>query len=156
MRWLTVIAIGMACACNDNVSMQDSPVGNFDDHGEVCLYGTPAQPPHTGEQEFKVGAPLYLDYRLEEVCLSSECTRNHQALCSVVVLGQVQRVTSLASWETIEGAYTDVACSDDCAFLHATCQTDALSPGEYTFTFGQESLSLVVPSQVPEPPCLRN
>lgn len=104
-------------------------------------------------QQFVAGQRAFVRYSLRDVCLSSSCSLERFASCTVEKKGQTLAVTSLFRWVDLKG--TDTVCTDDCAGMSATCETDALLEGTYEFQFaGAAPLALTVPSQLAAPPCL--
>jgi len=79
-------------------------------------------------------------------CLSSSCSKDRKAECSVTLVGSVLQVTSTASFRN-EG---DV-CTDDCGALVATCVTPPLPAGTYALQHGASQIALTIPSTVPVP-----
>ena len=57
--------------------------------------------------------------------------------------GTTITVTSAFDWETATG---NVACTDDCGFLSASCEVGALAAGEYTLVHGTDSVTVTVPT----------
>jgi hypothetical protein len=133
----------LLAACTD-VASHDELVDN---RGRICARGTTTGTP----QVFVADGPVTLDFALVDVCLSSSCTRNQDVSCSVAAQGTLLQITTHAAWTEIDQG----TCTADCRILEATCQTEPLPAGDYTFTFGTGSFALTIPSQVPMP-CLTN
>jgi hypothetical protein len=125
------------------------------DRGRICAYGT--LDAHTGPENFAENAPIFLYYTLPTVCLSSSCTQDRTAMCSVAVDGNTVSATTQAEWTVTGGPPVDDSnCTADCRVLEATCQSPALSAGSYTFAFASATFSFSVPSQIAVAPCVEN
>jgi hypothetical protein len=100
---------------------------------------------------FQADRPVYLGVGFD-TCLSSSCDRDRVASCTVTPSGAELAVTASGAWTDWSG--TGEACTDDCGFLSASCATDLLPPGTYTFTLaGAPPLVLDIPSQPLSQPC---
>jgi hypothetical protein len=130
------------------------PQIQMDNIGTVCLFGgsNSFDPPQA--QGFRADSPVYLSFRIADVCLESGCFRDLVASCSVIQNGTSLGVRSSASW--IDTRSTNSSCFSDCWIPTATCATEVLPIGSYTIVFGTHTLALDVPSQVPSAPCATN
>jgi hypothetical protein len=121
------------------------------DAGRVCLYAAlPGLPGGGAPQQFVAGEPVFVVH--ESHCLSSSCSRDVVATCTVAGAGTTRQVTSTTSW--LDLTRPNGACTADCGFQTTTCSMDALDAGTYTFAFGMKAMTLVVPSETATPPCV--
>ena len=118
--------------------------------GRACLY---ANPLGAGAQTFEPDAPLNVVYTSWGTCLSSNCTRDRSATCSIARMGTSIVVSSEARWVDASEEQGN-ACHADCVMMDADCSTEALPAGIYELGFGSTTLTLAVPSQHAEPPCV--
>ena len=124
---------------------------SFKDEGRLCLFpagstaGTPFGP-QTEPRSYPADGALRLEV-LAPTCLSSSCSHDRKAECSVVVTGNTIEVKSVASFRE-EGD----TCTADCGALVATCSTPPLPAGTYQVRHGATTLTLTVPSMA-SPPC---
>src|SRR3954447_8950610 len=65
-------------------------------------------------------------------CVSSSCDTALEPSCSVVLKGTSLRVESSAKVRSLGGKH---ACTHDCRFLTAECESPVLPPGEYTISY---------------------
>jgi hypothetical protein len=142
---LGVLVLGAACNKLEPSELEDS--------GLVCLYASDPQGPAV--QQFDSDQPVYVLYSSEGMCLSSSCTRDRMASCTVTGGGTALVVASHASWIELEPE-SGAGCTDDCLILNAVCSTEALVADDYVFTFGANSLALTIPSQHPNPLCFES
>lgn len=115
-------------------------VVTLDNQGAVCLSTTTDFP--EGGQQFEADSTLYAIVTFA-TCLSSSCSSDRTAECQVAVQGDRIVITS-------RGSYTDEsgpgqACTTDCLYLEATCETGPLPAGEYTIIYGEDELPLTIP-----------
>jgi hypothetical protein len=121
----------------------------FQDQGELCVVprGTEVEnvflpPPAVA---FEANGAATITVRAP-TCLSSSCSKNAKAQCSVVIDGNVIHVTSTASYYN-EGE----TCTDDCGALVSRCETPPLAAGIYFLDHGSDHVVLMVPSSGPAP-----
>lgn len=127
----------------------DDPVSHYvENEGRVCLQSSSGQVGST--VRYEADTPLIISYQTPG-CLSQSCDTGRFATCSVSNTGTNLAITSAASWHSDESP--GAACTDDCGTVIAQCETAPLPAGTYTFTFSSKSLTLTVPSTLPEPPC---
>jgi hypothetical protein len=81
-------------------------------------------------------------------CLSSTCTSNRKASCTVERDASSFVVRAVASYDQGSGS-----CSDDCLTLTAHCATPHLAEGTFSFQYRGETANLAIPSSV-VPPCV--
>ncbi|MFK7927274.1 MAG: hypothetical protein AB8H79_03750 [Myxococcota bacterium] len=77
------------------------------------------------------------------LCLSSSCSRDAVASCNAVLDGQVITVTAQFDWQEATG---NIACTDDCGSLSATCEVGPLPAGTYTVKMGSGVETFDVPT----------
>lgn len=149
MRGQLIAALALCAACSDGTGGQ-AISREYANTGRVCACAEDNFPFCDGEQQrFEANQPVFIQFHVTDVCLSSSCTRDREASCTIT-----PNTTGLAV--TTAAAYTDVAplgggCTADCGFLSATCATDALPAGDYTITYGTQSIALTIPSVVTAP-----
>lgn len=120
---------GMVCVQNEGDA--------FDPYGWYTT-GTP-----TGD--VLVPGPSTLHVVLDS-CHSSSVS-NESATCAVAIDGSTLEVTSEGGYDPPRGAQ-----NDDCNMLVATCAGPELVEGDYTLTYGGDTLTFTVPAT--ETPCL--
>jgi len=123
------------------------------DEGTLCL-GAPreagdADRDAASSSSVEVTANHPLAVAVRSACLSGSCATNRAARCSVKREGSRVVVTSDLSWTAPTAI--DRFCSQDCTPLEATCATDALPPGAYTFVLGGTTHEVMVPSTLADP-----
>jgi hypothetical protein len=122
----------------------------FQDQGRVCAFpegtdpGNAFQSPSTSAA-FQPDRPATITV-MAPTCLSSSCSKDRKAECSVVIEGNVIHVTSTASFRE-EGS----TCTADCGALVARCTTPPLPAGTWFLQHGAERIVLTVPSSGPVP-----
>ena len=110
--------------------------------GIVCLHDAIDAEEIRGQ--FQVGAPIYLTFS-PDVCLSSSCSPERMATCSVAVDGATFTIETASSWyDAPKGA----ACTDDCTAPSGVCQTPPLPAGAYTFVAHGHVQAVSVPERV--------
>jgi len=114
-----------------------------EDDGAICVGA--AQLQGTRRVQLASDAPFTLSVSTS-ACLSSACTRNRRASCSVVLSGSELFVSSHFHWEE-RGAYPN-SCTDDCVALRAQCETPALPSGTYVVRHGDDAFTLQIPGQL--------
>jgi hypothetical protein len=124
---------------------------SFKDQGRICLYpsGSEAAQPFGWRKDplqYEANAALDLVITMPG-CLSSSCSHDERAACSVDVSGGIIRVESSASYR-----HQGSTCTADCGALAARCSTAPLPPGMYEIRHGQTTLAIIIPSTV-TPPC---
>jgi hypothetical protein len=129
--WLAAALLATGCA--DEVVLEDS--------GLACLTSTAGW--SEAYQTFQADAPAYVTVRLDS-CLSSTCTSDYQASCEAVVTGDSIVISAHGSYADESGAGS--SCSQVCLTLDAACETPPLAEGSYTVVYGEEEISLDVPS----------
>jgi hypothetical protein len=112
--------------------------------GELCVEGASAL----------ADQPITFNFAITE-CLSSSCTENTFARCSVVRIEDRLVVTGEASWDDVTAEKGPTAgCTDDCLRLAASCQTPPLPAGTHAFEFTNQRFELVIPTVFREPLCI--
>jgi hypothetical protein len=120
--------------------------------GKICLYpagettGVPAIADAT-PRSYAVDQSVNVAVQFPG-CLSSSCTQDRMASCTVAGASGALQVTSIGSYTKLNAG----ACTTDCGFLIARCQTPALAAGTTTFQHGTAMVSLTLPFTGP-PPC---
>lgn len=99
--------------------------------GKVCIQGSQSV------KTIESGSPLLVTVHLDD-CLSSSCTTDRKAKCTVAIIGKRVEVTSRFS-------YTDEIwrnmCSLDCLDLYAECETESIiDEGNYQVFLGEKTL----------------
>jgi hypothetical protein len=74
-------------------------------------------------------------------CTSSSCDRVLNAACRATRSGSVITIEAETVIESEVGS-----CTDDCGFVTASCELAPLPAGTYELRYGNDSLSLTVPS----------
>jgi hypothetical protein len=119
--------------------------------GKICLYpagentGVPAVA-DTTLRSYAIDQPVNVAVQFP-ACLSSSCTQDRMASCTVAGASGALQVTSSGSYTTINAAM----CTTDCGFLIARCQTPALPAGTTTFQHGTTTLTVTLPFTGPAP-----
>jgi len=113
----------------------------LDLRGHACLSPDGTWP--TGPQSFRAEVEPEVMV-LFHSCLSSECDVDRVAECSALVTDGRLEITA-------RGRYTDErgpgsACTSGCGRLEATCPIVGLDEGDYTVTYGSESIDWSFPS----------
>ena len=114
--------------------------------GRFCLHASATGA--GGPQNFVANQAVTVRYSVDE-CLSSSCTEDEQASCSVA---PNLRILAEASW--LDLSRTGVGCTDDCGQLEALCSSVALAAGTHVFAFDAKTISLEIPSTHVEPICV--
>src|SRR5690606_4865200 len=109
------------------------------DEGTFCIQGRPTA---EGGHAYDENTPFQIEYRLER-CLSSSCSHDRVASCTVEHDGLGIVIRANASW-TERGT----TCTEDCRYLQTTCELGGLTQGQYTVSLGRRSLVLAIPSVV--------
>ena len=115
------------------------------DEGTFCIQGRQTA---EGGHAYDENTPFQIRYRIDQ-CLSSSCSHDRFAGCTVERDGVAIVIRANASW-TERGT----SCTADCGYLEATCELDGLTQGQYTVSLGGRSLVLEIPSVVDAPLCL--
>jgi hypothetical protein len=141
-----VLAITAGCSAGE-VQRQ------VENQGKLCAF-----PPGTAPMHPELIDPAPLEYPANQdiavavtfpLCMSSSCTSERMASCTVQQTGNTLRVTASGSFlEKTEGA-----CTTDCGRLTAKCTIPALPAGTYTIDYAGRTTDLVLPSSV-SPPCV--
>jgi hypothetical protein len=119
--------------------------------GKICLYpagentGVPAVA-DTTPRSYAIDQPVNIAVQFPG-CLSSSCTQDRMASCTVAGASGALQVTSSGTYTTINAA----TCTTDCGFLIARCQTPALPAGTTTFQHGTTTLTVTLPFNGPAP-----
>ena len=141
------LACVLLAACESGSPGQPIVVENV---GHVCLHGDPLG---TGTQTFAANVRVNLVYNsFDELCVSSSCTTDRAGTCSASLENADIEIVSTMSWVDTSAQH-DHACTQDCATVTASCATEPLPAGTYELRFGAGRLSLIIPSQHPEPIC---
>ena len=120
--------------------------------GKACIY--PATEPDgnplwgaTSARDYTADGALNVAVFLG--CLSSSCTEEISASCTVQQTGSLVQVDAVGSYRDTGAS----ACSTDCRPLLARCETAPAAPGTVTLQYAGGSADLLVPSSSP-PPCI--
>src|SRR5215471_17061447 len=134
MRGKTIlVALGAAAAVGCGPSEQQPMHLQFSNQGELCLYpvgetnGVPNLADST-PRTYAAGDVVNVAVQFA-TCLSSSCSIDRMASCTVGGTGATLQVTSSGSYSNIGSG----ACTADCGFLIARCQTPTLAAGTVTF-----------------------
>jgi hypothetical protein len=143
---LCLLPLAVLLACQSSAGIDHA----FKDEGKVCAFPSSVDPgnaflPPTDPVMFSAGGPATITV-MAPTCLSSSCSKDRKAECSVVLEGNVLQVSSHASYHD-EGN----ACTADCGALVATCVTPPLPAGTYTLQHGGNRIALTIPSTVAVP-----
>lgn len=120
-------------------------VHEFRDEGKICAFpgseanGVPGF--DNNQRSYREGEAVAIAVQFP-TCLSSSCSTDRQADCTVSLNGSTLHVTSSGSFRQ----RTTGACTDDCGFLIARCTTPPLPAGVYTVEHGGASTTLTIPS----------
>jgi hypothetical protein len=141
-----VLAITAGCSAGEQQRQVDNqgklcafPAGTPDMHPELI---DPAPREYPADRDIAIAVTFPL-------CLSSSCSSEAMASCTVQQTGNTLRVTATGSFvEKTAGA-----CTTDCGRLTARCATTALAGGTYTIDYAGNTVDLVLPSTV-SPPCV--
>jgi hypothetical protein len=153
---LPLVFVAAGCISKDGGGAAQ-PV-EFHDEGRLCVYpatetqGVPVlQRPDAGGEAFTYAAGEIVNVAVQfPACLSSSCSIERAAICTVEAIGGTIRVTSTGSYREVD---TSGACTGDCGFLIARCATTALAAGSYSFQHGSDQVALAVPF-TGDPPCV--
>jgi hypothetical protein len=144
-----VLAAGPT-GCDDSVATPRT--FEFKDEGQLCLYPQGAQGGHPDLDRptlsFEADSPLAIEVTFP-ICLSSSCSKDPTASCSVIMADASMLVVSSVGSVREEGN----ACTADCGFFVARCQSPALAAGTYTVRHGGDELRIAVPSMM-RVPCI--
>jgi hypothetical protein len=111
------------------VSCADTQETIYQDQGSLCLRSNAA-----GALEVTVNFPG---------CLGG-CDKLVEARCSVVVQATEIVVSSRGVVETTRSG----ACTDECMYATARCESAPLEPGSYTVRYGSQSEPVVLPESL--------
>jgi hypothetical protein len=121
------------------VSCDDDPERRtLRDTGAACVNG-----PAFGDctvRSIASGEPLRIDVDFA-TCTSSSCDTVLNAACHASRSGSIITVEAEAVIETQGNE-----CTDDCGFVTASCELEALPEGTYELRYGDETTTLTVPS----------
>jgi hypothetical protein len=127
-------AVSLLSACTDTVAL--------DDAGTACLSAEDAW--WTPEpQTFEADTPITVTVVLAE-CLSSSCSSEREGTCDVAVTGDHIVISGHGSY--VDESGPGRSCTDDCINIEATCEVPALDEGTYTVAYGDDEISLEIPS----------
>lgn len=127
------------------VSLLSACGTTLEDQGRACV-STGADPYTAGD--LAAGRPVTI-HVVMPTCLSSSCTSDRQASCTVSQEGSTLRVSSRGSYASRPAA----VCTDDCVRLTAHCETAPLPAGQYTIVHGGATTTLSIPGGVAQAPC---
>jgi hypothetical protein len=142
-RALPLLSLSLV-GCGDTVHQVAGP-------GVACVYpfAPPIEEEPTAPVDYPQDASVVVRVRWND-CMSSSCSDNLRATCTVSLDASTLVVDSRAEWdEDPPGA----ACTADCMFPHADCASAPLAAGAYTLKYAQDAGTLEIPSTVP-PPCV--
>lgn len=123
----TLVAASL-CALSLTTACAESRDVVHEDVGHACVRGFEDQP-HT----------VLVDF---QICQSSSCDEQIATGCVTTLEGNTITIEASA---TIRGPKRLQACTDDCGFTFAECETPALPAGTYTLVYGEGTTELVVP-----------
>jgi hypothetical protein len=142
---LVLIVSSLGAACEPPATQHA-----FSDEGKVCV-----MPQGTNINAFLFSTTIVtleanqpaLVTVMMPTCLSSSCSHQPKAECTVTLSGDTLEVTS-------KGSYVEQGnvCTTDCGALVAKCTTPSLPAGNYQLRHGKEMLSFALPRQG-TPPC---
>lgn len=150
IRVVTLALLSLLTACASERVVLDETSGQV----QLCAFDRPVTEtsfPHgpSGPQSFAADAPIVLQVAGAS-CLSSSCTEDIVASCSVTLSGQSLRVEADFTWTESSGT-----CTDDCMSVVATCTTPSLPAGVYTIALGTRSATVTVGNLGPQEACIR-
>lgn len=140
MKRLVVLVFA---ACEGGRSPDPMPI-ELVDEGMACMEGR-------ASGSFAADQPVTVTVDWN-VCLSSSCTDDKMASCTVTVADRTVTIETRASW--LDTSAAGQGCTDDCGLLQTSCETPPLAAGVYTFVLDGRSVTITVPSTVPVPPCI--
>ena len=110
------------------------------DSGLACIEMSASPGVECHERRIDADVPLQVQVDFG-TCTSSSCDRVLNAGCRAARSGSVITIEAETVIES-EGS----ECTDDCGFVTATCDLEALPTGTYELRYGDDSTSLTVPS----------
>jgi hypothetical protein len=110
------------------------------DTGSACIARNAMGIDGCSPRDIPADVPLRVDVDFA-TCTSSSCDTVLNTACRASRSGSVITIEAEAVIER-EGN----ECTDDCGFVSATCELEALPAGTYELRYGDESASLTVPS----------
>lgn len=144
-----ICLVASVISCGAETPNSFSSQTYLQDSGIVCLYASSVL--DNNEQLFEAEQAITVLYKKADVCLSSNCTESLMASCFVDDAGVIH---SVATWRARDPS--DEVCTDDCRLPQSVCYTSALTAGEHTFSFGQDSVRISIPESTDTPLCLLN
>ena len=147
-----LLMMGVAAVCGGST---EQPLRiEFSNQGEICVFpagevnGIPGAIDNTPRM-YAAGELVNVAVQFP-ACLSSSCSSDRMASCTVSGTSGALQVTSSGSY--LDASNTSRICTADCGFLIARCQTSALAAGTTTFQHGATTLTLTLPF-MGAPPC---
>lgn len=116
----------------------------FKDEGKACIWASRQNSlPESNElMSYQEGRSVTVTVRMP-TCLSASCDVDRKATCLVRKLPNGE--FEISSEGSFVSKATD-ACSTDCGFLDATCESPPLPAGPVLFRHGTQELRITVPS----------
>lgn len=133
---LSLLAVTPACGGTQRVEILDE--------GSICVTPSAFAGPSDATMMYEADDTIAVTV-LMDGCLSSSCDTARDASCEIVLDGTTLSVTSFFAYDTPTG---NVACTSDCGFLHADCESAPLPAGDYVLEYAGASQPLTVPSAV--------
>jgi hypothetical protein len=110
------------------------------DTGAACIQGPAVGFGDCSVRSIPPGVPLRIDVDFA-TCTSSSCDTVLNAACRASRSGSVITVEAETVIETKGNE-----CTDDCGSVTASCELEALPEGTYEVRYGDDTVSLTVPS----------
>lgn len=110
------------------------------DTGAACVQAQAVGVDECSVRSIEPGVPLRVEVDFA-TCTSSSCDTVLNAACRASRSGSTITVEAEA---VIESEGTE--CTDDCGFVTASCELEALPEGTYELRYGDETTTLTVPS----------
>jgi hypothetical protein len=151
-----VAGLGLFPCSSDGGAPSDAASGSvaheLTNQGTLCVYPASETMTVPGFMDNIVRAyvadqPVKVAVRFP-VCLSTSCSRQPMAACTVDASNGTLQVTSKGSYVELDHSN---GCTGDCGFLIARCTTASLAAGNYTFKHGTDTLAFTVPFTGPAP-----
>jgi hypothetical protein len=145
---LLMIGVAAVGGCSTEQAVRNE----FSNQGEICVFpagevnGIPGAVDNTA-RVYAAGELVNVAVHFP-TCLSSSCSSDRMASCTVSGTSGALQVTSSGSYVNTKSGI----CTTDCGFLIARCQTSALAAGTTTFQHGGTTLTLTLPF-MGAPPC---
>lgn len=128
-------SIGALASCDGGAEQR-----TLRDTGSACIARNATLDDGCSARDIPAGVPLRVDVDFA-TCTSSSCDTVLNAACRAARSGSVITIEAEA---VIEKDGNE--CTDDCGFVSASCELEALPAGSYQLRYGDASTPLTVPS----------